>query len=276
MAPVPTTLRYRRLVSVGLANQAINLSTAKAMGHRVLFDMSAESANAFFYWTRLSGSARAVGHFSATAADASGNTMEDVLVANLGESFTDVDADGDRLNFNSAVLDSNSDPRLRKDGVSSANDLVMAYILFKAYGSSTYVTSDVVYNLEDAQNMVTNEEVAGAIVTSLTAEDVSGVGYYIDNMFTSLLASDPMRFFDASGKQVVGLFETNADADASGSWMLVANDKIEIPIEFEFTAPVTTSSVIDNSGELSGNTNKTTVIETGDKFQLRLQINITA
>ena len=272
MAPVPTTLRYRRLVSIGLAANAINLSTSAAMGHRVLFNMSAADANAFFYWTRDVGSPRAIGHFSSTAVDADENTLEQELAVSLGTPYTDMDAVAEKLNFNSSVLDSSADARLRNNGQISANDLVMSYVLFKCYGSSTYVTNDVVYNLEDAQNMLTNEAVASAIVTSLAADDASGAGYYVDNMFTNLLAADPMRFFDASGKQVAGLFETNADASGSGSWNLVAGDKLEFPLEFAFTAPVTTSSVQDNAGELSGNTDKTTVLEAGDKFNVRLQI----
>jgi hypothetical protein len=272
MAPVPTTLRYRRLVSIGLAANAINLSTSAAMGHRVQVSMSAADINAFFYWSREVGSPRAIGHFSESATNADGNTFAQELNASLATPYTDMDAVADQLNFNSSVLDSSADPRLRGSGVISANDLVVAYVLFKCYGSSTYVTSDVVYNLEDAQNMLTNEQVSGAIVTNLAADDLSGAGYYVDNMFTNLLAADPMRFFDASGKQVAGLFETNADASGSGSWNLVAGDKLELPMEFAFTAQVTTASVIDSAGDLSGNTDKTVVLEAGDKFNVRLQI----
>ena len=273
MAPVPTTLRYRRLVSIGLAANAINLSTSAAMGHRVQVSMSAADINAFFYWTREVGSPRAIGHFSGTATDSEGKTFAEELNASLSTPYTDMDAVAEKLNFNSSVLDSSADPRLRAaGGAISANDLVVAYVLFKCYGSSTYVTSDVVYNLEDAQNMLTNEQVSSAIVANLVADDASGAGYYVDNMFTNLLAADPMRFFDASGKQVAGLFETNADASGQGSWNLVAGDKLELPVEFAFTAQVTTASVIDSAGELSGNTDKTVVLEAGDKFNVRLQI----
>ena len=274
--PTPTTLRYRRLVSIGLAETAINLSTSAAMGHRVQVSMSADAANSFFSWTRDIGAARAVGHFSASATDSESNTFSQELEACLSTPYVDMDAVAQQLNFNSSVLDSTADPRLRATGAISANDLVVAYVLFKCYGSSTYVTNDVVYNLEDAQNMLTNNQVASAISANLAADDASGAGYYVDNMFTNLLAADPMRFFDASGKQVPGLFEVNADVSGTGSWNLVAGDKLEFPLEFAFSAEVTTASVIDSAEELSGNTNKSTVLKAGDKFNIRLQVIITA
>ena len=267
--PTPTTLRYRRLVSIGLAANAINLSTSAAMGHRVQVSMSAATANQYFNWSREAGAPRAVGHFASTAGIESFSAD---LQACLSTPYVDMDAVAQQLNFNSSVLDSSADPRLRASGAISVNDLVVAYVLFKCYGSSTYVTSDVVYNLEDAQNMLTNEQVASSITSHLVADDASGAGSYVDNMFTNLLAADPMRYFDASGKQVAGLFEVNADVSGTGSWNLVAGDKIEIPLEFAFTAEVTTASVIDSAQELSGNTDKTTVLNAGDKFNIRLQI----
>jgi sugar lactone lactonase YvrE len=81
-----------------------------------------------------------------------------------------------------------------------------------------------------------------------------------------------MRFFDASGRQVPYLFETNPDVTATGAWNLMQGDIIEIPVEFTFTAPVTLNSVKDTDGELSGNTNKSVIINTNDTFYVRLQV----
>lgn len=264
-----TTLRYRRMISVGLASNAINLSSSGAMGHRVVVPMSVDDLNSFFYWNRLPGAPRAVGHFNAAGA-AGGSTFAAALEESLGVSFTDADSNVSALSFSSSALP--DDARVRASGDVTANDLVMAYILFKCFGTSSYVTTDVIYNLEDAQNMLTNSGVANAIQSSLEASDASGAGCFVDAMFTNLLASDPMRFFDASGRQVSGLFETNPDASGVGTWKLGINDKIEIPLEFTFTAPVTLNSVGNTAGELSGNTDPTTILSAGHTFTIRLQL----
>ena len=267
-----TTLRYRRLVSIGLASNAINLSTSSAMGHRVQIPMSIADMNSFFTWSRQAGTPRAVGHFNPSGAGSGAPSFLVSLASSLGLNYTDMDGLVSGLNFASSALEAGDDSRLRPGGVPSVNDWVMAYVLFKCFGKSSYLTADDVYNLEDAQNMVGNFDVANAIQTSLQQSDASGVGNYVDNMFTNLLAADPMRFFDASGKQMAGLFETNADATGSGSWNFVANDIMEIPLQITFTAPVTLNSVRDTAGELSGNTAPSLIVKAGDSFNIRLQL----
>jgi hypothetical protein len=268
-----TTLRYRRVTTVGLASNAINLSSSGAMGHRVQVPMSVADLNSFFRWARYPGAPRAIGHFNAAGASAVGGpTFLNSLEASLGLSFNDMDGNLTGLSFKSSVLDSAADSRLRSDGAITANDWVMAYVLFKCFGSSSYVTNDVIYNLEDAQNMLTNQGVASAVESSLQVDEAVGVGGYIDNMFTNLLAADPMRFFDASGRQPSGLFETNADVSGVGSWNIVLNDVIEIPLQFTFAAPVTVNSVGNTAGELSGNTEPTLMVPAGETFNIRLQL----
>ena len=265
---LPTTLKYRRLVQVGLASNAINLSSAAAMGHRVHVTMPVDELNSFFNWQRAEGSARATGHFNSAGFVDSMNTT-------LAGIYSDLDSVYTGLSFSSASLDSATDPRLRNGGEDSANDLVVAYVLFKCFGSTAATTLDVVYNLEDAMNMVSNNTVSSAINDALASDEAAATPTapgFIDTMFTNLMASQPMRFFDASGKQMAGLFETNADAASSGSWNLIQSDIIEIPIQFTFTEPVTLNSAIDTAGELSGNTDPSVIIHAGDSFCVRLQI----
>jgi hypothetical protein len=272
-----SVLRYRKLVTTDLANQAVNLAESGTMGHRVQIPMSVDDMNAFFVWDRPIGSDRAVGHFVASTV---GLNFDDMMIASLSRVYTDVDGVTNGLNYSSAVLDANTDGRVRKDGV-SANDIVMAYLLYKCYGSSAAPTASVIYNLEDAHQMLSNGGLTLAIHNSLSAEEtlstVAGVDKgAVDAMFRDLLAADPMRFFDATGKQIAGLFETNSDSDSTGSWGFIENDKIEIRVQFNFTNAVTRRGVQDPSQAMVSAANAenvdTIVIPAGSKFIIRLQV----
>lgn len=269
---VAATLRYRRMVCVGLASNAINLSTSEAMGHRVQVPMAIADLNSFFVWSREVGSSRAVGHFNPAGAGNGAPTFLMALGTSFGIDYTDLDGKVSALSYASSALDMAEDARLRPGGYNTVNDLVMSYILFKCFGTSSFKTADSVYNLEDAQNMITNFGVASAIQSSLEESDASGAGSEIDIMFTNLIAADPKRFFDASGRQMAGLFETNADISGSGTWNIVEKDVIEIPMTITFNAPVTLNSVTDDDGELSGNKAKTLIIPSGESFSVRLQL----
>jgi hypothetical protein len=87
-----------------------------------------------------------------------------------------------------------------------------------------------------------------------------------------MLASAPLRFFQANGTQIPGLFETNfvcppSDPPAQGSWQFMENDILEVRLTFAFQQPVAHES-IDAVGTQSTNT----VIKPGDTFSIRLQI----
>lgn len=274
-----SVLRYRKLVTTDLANQAVNLAESGTMGHRVQVPMSVDDLNAFFVWDRPAGTDRAVGHFVATTS--TGVKFDDIMINSLSKVYTDVDGVTNGLNFSSAILDANTDGRVRLNGNVSANDIVMAYLLYKCYGSSAAPTMSVVYNLEDAQQMLSNGTLTMAIHNSLSTEEALSTSAGVDKgavdaMFRDLLAADPMRFFDATGKQIAGLFETNADADSTGSWGFVQNDKIEMRVQFNFTNAVTRRGVQDPSQAVTGAANTddvdTVVIPAGSKFIIRLQI----
>ena len=275
-APSSQLLKYADEVDVSVANQDVNLVDLDAYGHRVEISVETSAMNGAFSWTRAAGSARPVGHFS----DASGALVA-ALAAAMNTSYTDTDAMTGKLTFDSSALTLNSDARIREGGAVSANDLLMAYVLYKVYGSTTAPTEDVVFNLQDAHGMLSSADYAAAIVAAFNnSESQSGATGNekgaVDAMFRDLLAGDPLRFFDASGAQVAGLFEVSTDASSSGTWNLVDGDKIEVKTLFTFEHAVTLRTSLDvaqNLGNVATQSNDETVyIAAGSTLSIRLQI----
>jgi len=277
-APTPAAqlLKYADEVDINVAPQQVNLVDLESYGHRVQVTVDRSALQNALSWRRAIGSARPVGHFS----DASG-ALEAALLASLNATYTDVDAVANKLSFDSAALNSNTDPRVRKNGQASANDLMMAYVLYKVYGSSASSTADMVFNLQDAHDMLMSSDYAAALIASFNAAeshaDASGNEKgAIDAMFRDLLAADSLRFFDASGTQVPGLFEVNADVSGAGNWNLVAGDVIEIRTVFTFVNSVTlraSTDVAQNLNPLPTQADGETVyIAPGSKLYIRLQL----
>jgi hypothetical protein len=273
LAGVPTAvkLQYAPLVSVALAENAINLVDAAAYGHRVKLSMPVTGTTGFqncFSWERNPGDFYPVGKCDTAKLNAA-------ILAAIKDGYEDLDAQTKGLSFSSSALDSIADPRLRKDEDKSANDLVMAYVLFKLYGRSSYPTIDNVFNLEDAQEMLTDAGLVDEITDSVAANagDVS-------QMFKDLIAADPQRFFTAAGQQVTGIFETNAEiaAKVTGSWALVAGDIIEIRVEFTFAEPITRRDAAADQVSTTGLPLETTTvnIDGGHKYAIRLQLTTVA
>jgi hypothetical protein len=277
------SIRYKKTVCFGLAKQAINFASAASLGHRVLVSIPVDYMNEYFTWSRASGSASPVGHF--TNAPSGVPTFNASLVAAFQGDHTDLDGVAKGLNFSSSALDTENNIKRNTSGAvnpapaggyNSANDLVMAYLMFKCFGSSAYDPTDFIYNLADAFGMLTNAQLSSAIQDSLDAEedlasaspvDLNKKGE-VDAMFRAFLAADPMRYF-VDGQQIPGLFETNADVAGSGNWCLTVGDKIEIPLQLVFTAPVTVLSVQDNVQNPSSSTPDevfTTVIQGDDRY----------
>jgi hypothetical protein len=292
-SPEFVTLRYKKVVGLGLAFQAINLAQGEFMGHRVRLSLPVDLMNEYFTWQRAVGEVRPTGRFTNAPAEAD-HTFAELLTWALGSPMTDVDGVANGLNYSSEALDTYNDSKRDtaienvdasgtaiQDKHYSANDLVMAYVLFKCFGSSAFDAADIIYNLEDAFGMLSSAALAEAVKESLRAEDdlavedLSGekIGNRgkVDEMFRALLAADPKRFMK-NGKQIDGLFETNADvsgnADASGAgnWCLKVGDIIEVPIKLYFTAPVTVLSVTDEVRQPSSLTpaNPETVVIKGE------------
>ena len=266
------TIRYRKTLSLALANNAINFTESSTVGHRVQIPMSVDYLNTFFVWERASGSPRPIGHFLSEV-----NSLKfiDVLTNSLNKSYKDIDGSPGGLNYSSYILDANYDSRVRCDGI-GANDIIMAYILYKCYGTSAAPTMDIIYNLEDAQKMITSSQVASVIVDALNADEQLALGDAVDKggvdaMFRYILASNPLRYFKADGTQIDGLFETNfacgeADPRGTGPWGFIENDVVELRLNFSFPSDVTHTTADDLGG------NRTVVIPAGSNFGIRLQI----
>jgi hypothetical protein len=264
-------LSYAEIVDVALdQTNDVNLADAEDYGHRLIVDVDIGALNGYLRWKREAGSARPVADLDASKEGIFKAALENAL----GTGYTDIDGVTDGLHFGSAVLSTNTDARLRAGGI-SANDLPMAYILYKLYGKSAADTLDHVFNLGDAHAMLLNSTVATAITQSFK-DQVSGS---LDSMFRDLLASDPHRFFDAAGVPAAGLFETKTDAVGAGGWNITEEDKLEVKLKLTFQSPVTRRGVA--GGELNISTpenaagaqnNQQTMIAEGDYFYIRLQL----
>jgi hypothetical protein len=292
MSMTPSTLCFRRVTHLGLTAQAINFAQSSFMGHRVLFNVPVDFMNEYFRWTRMDGELRPTGRFVANPAatyNGSGPSAMPSFITMLERAFqtayTDIDGVAQGLNYSSPALDSTGD--MKRDVVNitnesyiydptgagtstpvanqhySVNDLVMAFVLNKCFGSSSFDAWDVVYNLQDAFGMLSNQDLATAIKDSLQEEEDKATANVapiksvndqlpgddkgrVDEMFRSLLSMDPQRFYK-NGSQIPGLFESNPDVAGSGNWCLGVGDKIEIPVRLYFRAPVTVLSVVDNA-----------------------------
>ena len=293
MPAVPSLLLFKKVVNWGLTPQAINFAQSAFMGHRVCFSVPVDFMNEYFTWARASGELRPTGRFvAAPTTIANLPTFATVIERCLGAPYTDLDGVATALNYSSPALDCTDD--MKRDpaiqnatwdysalpasvAVSApaathygANDLVMAFVLNKCFGSSSFDAYDVVYNLDDGFGMLTSEQLAGAINLSMQEEEDLAAACVlpaktlaaqlpgdnkgqVDAMFRSLLSIDAQRFHK-NGRQITGLFETNTDADASGNWCLTVGDKIEVPIKLYFRAPVTVLSVVDGAKNASSAT----------------------
>jgi hypothetical protein len=277
-APAPTSqlLKYADDVEVNVAPQQVNLVDLDSYGHRVIISVLTSVMNSTFSWSRAANTARPVGHFT----DSNGS-FQASLASAMNTLYIDTDAVANKLSFDSSALTLNPDPRVREGGQVSANDLMMAYVLYKVYGSSFASTEEIVFNLQDAHGMLTSADYAAAIVAAFNNSEsqTNASGNEkgaVDAMFRDLLAADSLRFFDASGNQVPGLFETNTDTSSSGTWNLVAGDKIEVRTSFTFLNSVTlrtSTDVAQNLNPLPNQANDETIyIAAGSKLSIRLQI----
>jgi hypothetical protein len=254
----PQTLHYSTIVAVDMdQTNGVNLADAAEYGHRLIIDVSLQAMDEYLRWERVAGTDKP----SAVLGDSSG--VAAAIAAGISAGFDDIDGVTGELHFGSAVISAeNPDPRLRAGGQVSANDIPLAFVLYKLYGSSTAATAGRVYNLEDAHGMLTNQTIIGALTSSFQAEE----GGALTTMFRDLLAANPQRFFDASGNGPPGLFETGTSQDISGSggWGLVAGDTFEIRIRLVFKSQVTRRGADGTGVQI--------VIAPNDFFYVRLQL----
>jgi len=291
------TIRYKKIVCWGLSPNTINFAQAGTMGHRVCVTLPVDTMNEIFVWSRATGELAPTGRLNNPHSDTS-SKLADALVQSFGAGFFDIDGVANGLNFSTAALDMAGD--LKRDpsvynaqtdtgsvanpsNISTthygANDLVMAYLMFKCFGASAYDPTAVIYNVDDAFNMLSSAQLATAITDSLEAEDALANACVrpngkavsaqlpgdnkgqVDAMFRAFLAADPLRYF-LNGVQIPGLFETNfvaldasgADPSVGGNWCFTIGDRVEVPLQLVFRAPVNVLSVQDNVQNPSSNT----------------------
>jgi hypothetical protein len=270
-------LTYAEVVDVDLdATNDVNFADVEDYGHRVVVEMNTDALNNYLGWYRAVGEARPKAMLDSTKESA----FKAALEAALAGGYVDIDGVTNGLHFGTANLSTNPDPRIRKDGLISANDLPLCFVLYKLYGSSAVATLDNIYNMADAYEMLSNATVATAVTESFKGE-VAGA---LDTMFRDLLAADPHRFFDASGIPAAGIFETRNDAYGSGTWKLVADDTLEVKLKMIFHSRVTRRGVAGREHNLTSTEtenaagaqeNQQTVINPDDYFYVRLQIKST-
>jgi hypothetical protein len=249
----PHVIQYPELVNVNLINQAINFADIDVIGHRIQIPVPRSILEESFEWTRLSTDTVPKGKVKEVA------DFVYVLMNAFSKIYRDLDADSDGLSFDSSALTSINDIRIRSGGSTSANDIVMAYVLSRLYGKTSIQTKDYIFNVEDAHAMLTNETLALAIGLSLYTDTGKNA---VQEMFKQLVAKDGNRFKDASGNIPIALTSSADGISGSGTWKLAVNDCIEIRTEFVFHAPITRRDLHEN----------TIVIPSGTTFRARLQL----
>jgi hypothetical protein len=269
--PTATMLKYSEIVDVDMAaDNDVNFADIEDYGHRVVIGMDKIAMGDYLRWSRAVGAARPSVALDSTKEFA----FKGFLETALSTGFVDIDGVTGGLHFGTDVMDLNMDTRLRANVNSSANDIPLAFILYKLYGSSSATTLGQIYNLEDAHGMIDSLSVATAITESFKAS-VSGS---LNTMFLDLLAADPHRFFDVSGVPVTGIFETSTDVQGSGSWNIVNDDIIEVKLKFIFKSKVTRRGIaggetnITSTDSDAAQNNQQTIINPEDYFYIRLQI----
>ena len=265
---VAQTLKYAEIVDVDMdATNDVNFADVEDYGHRVVVNINKDCLDGLLGWARLAGQARPAARLVNTA-----NFMTALTTA-LNSTYIDVDGVTGGLHFGTDNMNLNPDARLRAEGV-SANDIPLSFVLYKLYGSSSVATLDNVYNLGDAHGMLSSETVTEAVTSSFQAA-VEGA---VDTMFRDLLAADPHRFFDASGAPIVGMFETNRDIPAVGTWKITENDILELKLKMVFHSKITRRGVagrehlLASSDAAASQENQQTLISPDDYFYIRLQL----
>ena len=268
----PQLLSYAQVVDVDMdATNDVNFADVQDYGHRVVVEVDRAAMEGYLGWQRAPGAARP----SAKLITMGEAAFKAAIEAGLAGTHVDIDGVTSGLHYGSANLSTNPDARLRKNGQVSANDLPLAFMLYKLYGSSTATTLDYVYNIQDAHDMLGNAAVSTAIIDSFKANEAGAV----DRMFRDLLAADPHRFFDSAGVPMPGIFETRTDAYGSGTWKSAVNDTVEVKLKLVFQSKVTRRGVAGDEHDLSASgsqTNEQVIINPGDYFYVRLQLKAKA
>jgi len=254
----PVTMRFRKIVTSGLSKNVIRFATAASFGHRVSVDVKVSQLAGIFSWSRAANTSVPKSVLN------SKSTLTTLIKNLLTTTYTDKDANVNGLDFSSSVLTAmqNATPsgavRAVK-GTGSANDLVMAYVLFRCFGKTDYSEISQIYNLADAYNMVVDSDLADAIGNSMDTNPTE-----VESFLQEQLKYDTSRYI--SGNTLPnGMFDSNSatgeNQGFTGDMVWVEGDIIEIPVRLVFTAPVSVANTSDDVVYSSGAKSETNVIE---------------
>ena len=256
--PNPVTMRFRQIVTSGLSRNVIRFATAASFGHRVSVDVKVSELAGIFSWSR------AMNTSVPKSVLTSKLTLSTLITTLLTTTYTDKDAKVNGLDFSSDTLSAmeNATPSAAvrvSAGISSANDLVMAYVLFRCFGKTNYSEISQIYNLADAYNMVVGSDLADAIGNSMDTNPTE-----VESFLQEQLKYDIARYI-TNNALPVGMFDSNSapgeTQDFTGDMVWVPGDIIEIPVRLVFTAPVSVANTSDDVVYSSGAKSETNVIE---------------
>ena len=251
-------MRFRKIVTSGLSANAIRFATATSFGHRLTVNVTATTLSAIFKWKRDMNTSVPKGVLAtATGSTITGGEGRDALRTLLASALTspivDRDANTNGLDFSSAILTSleAKNPAVRATAATpSANDLVMAYVLFRCFGKTDYSDIGEIYNLQDAHDMVNTTALCTAI-----ADAVQNNTDDVESFLQEPLKNDWSRYI-TGGTVQAGLFDPNSETDetqdSTGDMAFVSGDVIEIPVRLVFRAPVSVASIPDDVLYASG------------------------
>jgi hypothetical protein len=260
--PNPVTMRFRKIVTSGLAMNTIRFATAASFGHRVSVNVTSTQLGGIFKWSRTKNTSVPKSILNPLTADGK-DKLATLIATLLTTTYTDKDAKVNGLDFNSSTLTTMealpiSAPVRVSAGISSANDLVMAYVLFRCFGKTNYSDISQIYNLADAYAMVDDAVLGNAIADAMDTNPTE-----VESFLQEQLKYDTARYI--SGNTLpTGMFDSNGDdaetADSTGDMVWVTGDIIEIPVRLVFRAPVTVANMSDDVVYSSGAKSETEVI----------------
>jgi len=267
-------MRFRQVVTSGLSANTIRFATATSFGHRVKIEVSKTYLNTIFQWRRSANTSLPLAELipedltAVTPSETGGKYLLKKLIKDsiTASGFDDLDKKTNGLDFSSSVLTrlqgAPTSAAVREVASSTAtmNDLVMAYVLFRCFGKSEYSGAGEIYNIDDAYNMVTNDQVVDAI-----GEKFYNNPEEVQNFLREQLTKDPARYLTSTAPTIAALFDPNSatgeTADTVGQMEWLTDDVIEIPVRLVFTAPVSVASISDDNLYATGADQTANVIE---------------
>ena len=246
MTGTPISLTLKKVATLGLAVNPIHFVTKGSFGHRVQIGVAAGTLATMFTWTRAVDASVPVAVFNGNM-----TTVGAMISAAITGGFVDLDKNVNGLNFTTADLVA-ANPALQSPAgspVNSVNDLVMAFLMYRCFGTSTSDKSLDLYNIEDGYNMISDTNFITAVADLLNTNSNPTL---IDSLFRDQLTQDPARYLGWTTGVTGTMFDvstgTGTDAGGSGPWNFLVGDVIEFPIRMVFRSPVTlVNSLLDDT-----------------------------